>query len=128
MAKEFNHLDDLQQQMRTAVGGLLRKAAFDTQAGAQSRVKVQTGNLKNSIYVVTADHSAPPGGIRDAVDEGISASDELEVYVAVAAAYGLYVEMGTSRAPAQPYLRPAFDAVRPSLIAALQSLEDRLKR
>lgn len=38
------------------------------------------------------------------------------------APYGYMVEFGTSRAPAHPFLRPAFDAAYPRAISAVQSV------
>lgn len=67
---------------------VVRKVGFDTVAGAQARVPVDTGNLKNSIGV-------------DFERLGFEAGPT--------ANYGHYVEYGTSRMDPKPYLRPAFE-------------------
>ena len=71
----------------------LRKAAFDTQSDAQlpGHVPVDTGNLKNSIHA------------------NLENLNNLESSVDVGAEYGIYVEMGTHKMPARPYLIPAGD-------------------
>jgi hypothetical protein len=99
----------------------VRKAAFDVQAHAQSLVRVDTGALKNSIYVVTdqADeygpamatatqryltkYSAPPKSRPHQKPKR-----KLEAVVAVGMEYGAEVEYTV-----EPYLRPAAEAVRP---------------
>lgn len=78
-----------------------RKAAFDIEAQAKTRAAVDTGNLKNSIN---------------------ANGDGLEWRVDSPAEYSVYVEFGTTRAGAQPFLVPAVEMVRPSFIAALKTL------
>lgn len=86
-------------------GVAMSKAARDIQTGAQNRAPVDTGNLKGSISTETQT-----GG------------GTLRAEVGPTANYGGYVENGTSRNRAQPYLRPATDAVLPSYQAALEQL------
>ena len=78
------------------------KAALDIQAHAQGRAPVDTGTLKNSIQAtqIAKNHWR----------------------VTVGADYGVYVEYGTVHMAAQPYLRPAVEAVRPVFLAALKGL------
>lgn len=60
----------------------------------QSVVPVRTGNLRDSCFVnIRLD------GTR------------LQVRIGASAYYAVYVELGTSRTPAQPYIRPTFDFV-----------------
>jgi HK97 gp10 family phage protein len=74
---------------------VIKKIAFDTVAGAQAIVPVDTGNLKNSIG-------------QDFDDDGLGFE------AGPTANYGHYVEFGTSRMSPQPYMRPAFDrAIEP---------------
>lgn len=128
----FNHLLEMRAAIRTAVGKTIAKGAFDIQARAASGAPVATGFLKSSIYVELHNRStyaegvaaAPPGA--SLLPEIPRAEDDLTAYVAVGASYGIYVELGTKNAPAQPYLIPAADAVRPSVVAALDKLEDAL--
>lgn len=77
------------------------KAAHDIEADAKTRAPVLTGNLKNSLQ---------------------ASGDGVSWRVDAAANYAVYVEFGTSRAGAQPYLVPAVERVRPVFLAALRSL------
>lgn len=86
-------------------GQVLAKSLADIQAGAAARAPVDTGNLRNSI-------SRQVGG----------SGGTLRGEVGPTAKYGGYVENGTSRMRAQPYLRPATDAVLPGYEQALAQL------
>lgn len=135
MAGEFeivyNHLPELTVEIEKVVSEMVRKAAFDIQALAQAQVKVVTGFLKSSIYTVTKDESTyssiPDNGQGELLPEVDRPADKGTAYVAVGADYGIYVEMGTSKMSAQPYLIPAAEAVRPAFVAAMTELEAALK-
>jgi hypothetical protein len=109
---------------------MVRKAAFDVEAQAKARAPVDTGFMRNSLYVVTkasstysqASSDTPPPGA-SLLPEIPKPTDDMTAFVAVGANYGLYVEMGTSRMAAQPYLIPAADMVRPLFIEALARLD-----
>ncbi|MDP3271627.1 MAG: hypothetical protein Q8M49_07195, partial [Limnobacter sp.] len=59
------------------------------------------GNLRDSIY----QFYNTKGSSKDRADYSISWNHK-------EAPYGYMVEYGTSRAPANPFLRPAYDAAR----------------
>ncbi|WP_206050820.1 HK97-gp10 family putative phage morphogenesis protein [Nocardioides speluncae] len=80
---------------------IVGKVAFDIEAAAKVLVPVDTGNLKNSI---AADLNG------------------LEATVTADTEYADYVEFGTSRMAAQPYMGPAFDLRSPDLESALAQL------
>lgn len=82
--------------------GVMKKALDGISAGAKNRAPVDTGALKNSISTSTQ-------GNRDFARGEVGPTVN----------YGAYVESGTSRMRAQPYLRPATDAVIPGYEAAL---------
>lgn len=84
----------------------IQKTCADTKRDAQAHAPVDTGNLRSSIGYAT---KATKGG----------ASGE----VGPTAAYGLYVEAGTSRMRPQPYMRPSFDRHAPLLERILDSLK-----
>lgn len=88
-------------------GTAMGKALNDIQTGAQNRAPVDTGTLRNSI---STELQRGGGTLRGEV--GPTAN------------YGAYVENGTSRMRAQPYLRPATDAVLPGYEAALGQITE----
>lgn len=99
---------DLEGASRKVAAGArlaIRKAVTDIQAGAQGRAPVETGNLKSSITTEMQGNGAYARG-----------------EVGPTANYGAFVENGTSRMRAQPYLRPATDAVLPGYEEALAQL------
>jgi HK97 gp10 family phage protein len=73
---------------------VVRGAAFLCQRTAQQLVPVDTGFLRSSITVGTPDGTTLGPG-------------SLSAQVGPEAAYGGFVEFGTSRAGAQPYMTPA---------------------
>ncbi|GCE49197.1 HK97 gp10 family phage protein [Thermosporothrix hazakensis] len=69
---------------------------------AQKRVPVRTGRLKNSI--------------------SYEQTDRYEVLVGTNVEYAPYVEFGTRKMQAQPYLLPAFEISRKGLVERLKKL------
>lgn len=94
-----NRLPDLAAQTRKKLSQVVRKTTTDLEAQAKVRAPVDTGALRNSI-------------------QG-TATGELSGQVAVGVEYGAVVELGTSTQPAQPFLGPAAEAVRPGFEAAV---------
>jgi HK97 gp10 family phage protein len=75
---------------------VVRSAALLCQETAIELVPTDTSNLKNSISV------GRPGQGKDSLQPG-----DLTAEVGPTAEYGAYVEFGTSRMGAQPYMTPA---------------------
>lgn len=131
----WNLLPHVPGALNEAISKAVRKAAFDIQARAAQMAPVDTGFLKASIYVVTHDDStydaagdraAGRNSEADMLPEVSTPPDDRTAYVAVGASYGVYVELGTRNAPAQPYLLPAAEIVKPQYLAALRGLEGEL--
>lgn len=95
----------VRQQARAAMS----KAGADIQAVAQNLAPVDTGALKNSI----------------SRDESI-VSDVMRVEIGPTVKYAPFVENGTSRARAQPFLRPAVERVEPQLLEAFKQIGGRV--
>ena len=83
-------------------GQVVRKAGADVERIAKQRAPVDTGHLRNSIGTTT--HSPT------------------SVEVGPTASYGIYLELGTYKMAAQPYMGPAADAVEPLFVAAIEQL------
>lgn len=83
---------------------LVKKAASDVQRRAMRTVPVDTGNLKRSILV-------------DVADDGKSAT------VTATADYAAYVEYGTRKMSARPFMRPAAEEVAREMGIACDAAE-----
>lgn len=103
-----NRLPQVPAMLRTAVNAEVAKAAFEIQAQAQAKAPVKTGTLRRSIHTVIED-----GGRRAKVGPSVE--------------YGTYVEFGTRRAGARPFMRPAAEAVLPKFAAAVRAVLARLR-
>lgn len=98
-----NLLPRIAAKMPEKVDAVVGKVAHDLQADAQQRAPFDTGNLAGSAYT----RKVGPYTYR----------------VGFSAEYALYVEMGTRRMRAQPYMVPAWLAARFRLMQALRRLE-----
>lgn len=100
----FNGLPKLRGQLRSRASAIVRATALSIETDAKARAPVDTGALRGSIHTeVVTDLSAIVGPSVD---------------------YGDYVEYGTSRMAAQPFMTPAAEAARPRFIAAMKKLLD----
>lgn len=91
----------LTEREKDAVRREIKRAALNVQNGARERVPVDTGRLRNSIaHVIDLD------GMRAVIGTNVE--------------YAPYVELGTFRASAQPYLFPALEAEKPKIRARLR--------
>lgn len=87
------------QAIDRALAEALDEIGRKVQHRAQELCPVDTGRLRNSItYTLGGGGYAFPG-MGAAVGREVTVGSEVE--------YAAYVELGTSRTPAQPYLRPA---------------------
>lgn len=127
MEGEFNKIPQTIMALNTVVSRLVRKAAFAIQGSAMESAPVDTGFLKNSIYVELHNRSTYGQGVSgsgEMLPEIPAAEDALTAYVAVGASYGVFVEWGTVHSPAQPYLTPAVELETPLFLLAMQHLEE----
>jgi HK97 gp10 family phage protein len=129
----YNVLPEVAARMLETLDQIVRKAAFDISASAASQAPVDTGFLKNSIYVETEKESTygDAGGGGDGSQEMLPEVEKPakhQAVIAVGASYGLYVEMGSVHGPAQPYLTPAVEKVRPEYDHALALLEAQMAK
>lgn len=84
------------------VEAIVEKAARDVEARAKAQAPVDTGFLKSSIQT--------------------SREGPATWRVEAAAEYAVFVELGTVRMGARPFLVPALESVRPQLAAALRGI------
>lgn len=72
---------------------------------AKLQCPVRTGTLRRSIH--TDVESESPDRVTARVSPGVD--------------YGVYVELGTRKMPAQPYLRPAFESQKDAAVQEIQN-------
>lgn len=125
----YNLLPELAVRLEETVSKIVRKTAFDIQAKAAAAAPIQTGFLKNSIYVVTGAGESTygrvqePSGSQELLPEVDRPAHKTEAIVAVGANYGIYVEYGSVHGPAQPYLTPAAEVMKVQFMHAMRLLE-----
>lgn len=139
----FNDFPEISNRLYTALKRVVKKTAFEIQKDAMVLAPVDTGFLRASIYTVTSESSSygqgkyGTGGKRgkfnaykilrqESLPEVEPPSDDFTAYVAVAASYGIYIEMGTRFMNAQPYFQPAVDMNQALFEAALGAIESQL--
>lgn len=104
---KYSNFAKIAAQMPRAVSKIVRKTALDVEATAKQIAPVDTGNLKNSIITETPE--------------------PLSAIVGPHTDYALYVEFGTSKMSAQPYMTPAAQKHRAPFVTACSRLEGSLK-
>ena len=104
-----------ERELRLAGFNTMGKSAFEigliVQSLAKPLVNVITGRLRGSITTQARDHgTAMEGG--QSGDMIKPPTDPLEVLVGTAVFYAPYVEYGTIRKGARPFMRPALEQAR----------------
>ena len=83
-----NRLPQMPAQVRTLCAQEVERAARLIEADSKAKVPVRTGTLRRSIHTLLEN-----GGLRALVGPSVL--------------YGKFVELGTRRMGARPYMRPA---------------------
>lgn len=99
----FDRFPEIARAMPERTSQVVRKASFDVEAQAKNRAPVDTGALKNSISTEFEDNG-------------------LTGIIAPHVEYATFVEFGTRRMSAQPYMTPAAEAVKPAFVAAMKQM------
>lgn len=102
MPVAWNNLPEIAAGVGPKIEKAVRAAAFATQSVAQQSAPVDTGNLRGSIRA-----------------EAVS---PIEYRVVASAEYSVYVELGTHKMAAQPFLDPALRRTFPILMRSLGRL------
>ena len=102
LAADFGTVD---HKLATRVMDVTRKAGFDLERIAKGKAPVDTGYLRRSIG--TSFNWSSAGAT---------------VEVGPTAYYGVFVEFGTRRMGAQPYMEPALNAVEAPFAKAILQL------
>lgn len=122
--KFVSHLDEVMKDMDAAIQRALNAMGVQLERNAKTEINkavydtpespdyVRTGRLRASItYATKTEHSDPEEN--KALQTGDTKlrgkPDEDKVYVGTNVEYAPYVEFGTSRMHARPYLKPALE-------------------
>lgn len=100
---QFNLIPQMSAAVQKEVAKVVATTTIDVEARAKEEAPVDTGNLRASI-----SHE----------------SKDLTGTVTVGADYGLYVEVGTHKRAATPYLRPAVEDAQADFIKGIQAAID----
>jgi HK97 gp10 family phage protein len=100
---EFDRFPEIAAKMPGQASAVVRTTAFRVEARAKTLVPVDTGTLKNSIST------------------GIESGGLLAI-VAPHTDYAAYVEFGTRRASARPYMIPAGETEFPAFVTAMKEM------
>ena len=85
----FRKTDNKSKELEESVKSLIAETAYKIESDAKKLTPVDTGNLRRSIKT-------------DIKEDGLTAEIGTNVE------YAIYVEFGTSKQPARPYLTPAY--------------------
>lgn len=107
-----DHTDDIINDVETAVPVILEACALAAERYAVMKCAVDTGRLRNSItHATSTNHGkgsySDSGGKTFSDATAQNTPEENAVYIGTNVEYGAYVEIGTVKTPAQPFLRPA---------------------
>ena len=95
-------LPQIKRDLRQRAAQLVKQTAFEIEAQAKLLAPVKTGFLRNSIQT--------------------EMTGEMEATIGPAAEYAIFIELGTSRRAARPFLSPAIEGVRAKFEAGLKNL------
>lgn len=91
---------------------LVKSVAFQVEALAKMKAPVDTGALRNSIYVSLQDSHTPP---TEATENLPVPDNDVTAFVGPSVEYAIYQELGTSFMEPQPFLLPALREVERQL-------------
>ena len=91
---------------------LVKSVAFQVEALAKMKAPVDTGALRNSIYVSLQDSHTPPS---EATETLPIPDNDVTAFIGPSVEYGINQELGTSFMEPQPYLLPALREVEQQL-------------
>lgn len=115
---DTRELDRIMKNLSINRDQMVRKIAFEVEAAAKQNAPVDTSAMRNSIYTVTAQQDgygaasgAAVGANPKVATAPHPAPKEGAAHVGPSVEYAAYVELGTSRMAAQPFLVPAVEQV-----------------
>jgi HK97 gp10 family phage protein len=103
-------------EVKVAGKRVINKSVFEVGLVVEGQAKalcaVDTGRLRASITTASSGKQSEVEPKATNADKINKPTDNMEVLVGTAVFYGPYVEFGTIRSSAQPFLRPALDLAK----------------
>ena len=123
---------EVYQAIHRAIVDAVRETAKAAKADGQAQSPVDTGYMQSSFYVDAEDFTdyaenvltAPAGAELLPAEHH---EKDTQAVIGIAASYGIYLELGTEKAPAQPSLAPAVEAARDTLLEKLSQIGEKVK-
>lgn len=124
-----SHIPEITPAIIREVGKVVKGTALSIERNAKLAAPVDTGALRASIHTVTWTQNGYPDSAMAAsglnpkavIFDPLPKPKPLQALVAVAVDYGEFLEMGTARQNAQPYLTPAAEGARAGFITNLSA-------
>jgi HK97 gp10 family phage protein len=118
-------LDELIAKSPEMVDKAIRSTTFDVEGNAKSAAAVDTGAMKASIFTKTSKGSNMPSSVPGDAELNDPTPDTpplMTAYVAPGVNYAAYVEFGTSKMAAQPFMTPAVEKADAAFIRYMQQI------
>jgi HK97 gp10 family phage protein len=122
MEEEFDHWDEVADEMDQKVNQLVRVTIFKAEARAKPLARVDTGDMRNELYVRTEDSSSRTTSAGNDSFVEVPATPHNEAWLVGGSGHTIYNEFGTSRMSAQPMIVPGIESVRHSFLEALRQM------
>lgn len=120
------------EAIQKRLDGLVARATDNLRPAAQAGIDVYYQEVKARVPVGQSVHHTKgkkqtfqPGNLRDSIYQAFADKDSSDTravyrvsYNKKKAFYGYFVEHGTSKMAAKPFIRPSYDAAREKAIAA----------
>jgi len=111
----ISNRDEVLRRTKDGIMAGLEAVGLEAEGDAKFLCAVETGLLKNSIThgvsgeLISHNYTDDDGEQSGSVSLTMGTTDDKEVYIGTNVEYAPYVEYGTSRTKAQPFLRRAFE-------------------
>lgn len=142
---DFSGMLDLDRELellskaesRTVLRQAVRAGAAVIQTEARSRAPERTGKLKRNIIIANGKGDATQASagirVRGTNPSGTNSDNTKKAIRSNNSFYWRFIELGTSKFPAVPFIRPAFDstvdsAARATIDSATQAIDEVLAK
>jgi HK97 gp10 family phage protein len=128
MATSYNHFGEIADRIKPFCQNVVKATAHEVQSGAKAGAAVDTGFMRENVYVATWEGSDyGTGGIsapgKSYLLPEVKPDNDTTAIIGAAASHSIYQEMGTRFMPAHPFFYQAVWQARPFFESELAKLE-----